>query len=55
MDETGYINYMWGAVMGWSPEEIKVYLAHLRRQMNDKSLHTWYPHRVVYGRQPEKA
>jgi hypothetical protein len=44
---------MWGAVMGWSPEEIKVYLAHLRRQMKDKSLHTWYPHRVVYGRKPE--
>jgi len=39
--------------MGWTPEEIKVYIAHLRQQMKDKDIHTWYPHRVVYGRKPE--
>jgi hypothetical protein len=44
---------MFNAVMGWSREEIQVYLAHLRRQMRDRTLHTWYPHRVVYGRKPE--
>lgn len=46
---------MWSAVMGWTPEEIKVYIAHLRRQMRDKTLPTWYPHRVVYARKPETA
>ncbi len=44
---------MWSAVMGWSPDEIKIYIAHLRHQMKDKTLHTWYPHRVVYARKPE--
>ncbi|EGS22570.1 uncharacterized protein CTHT_0010390 [Thermochaetoides thermophila DSM 1495] len=52
-DLEGYVNYIWGAVMGWRKEEIKVYVTHLRKQMRDKSLHTWYPHRVVYGRKPE--
>jgi hypothetical protein len=49
---TGYVNYVWAALMGWKPEEIKVYLSHLRRQMRDPSLHTWYPHRIVIGRKP---
>ncbi len=52
--KTGYLNYMWNAVMGWSPDEIKIYIAHLRLQMKDKTLHTWYPHRVVYARKPEQ-
>ncbi|KAJ4291261.1 hypothetical protein N0V88_006262 [Collariella sp. IMI 366227] len=51
-DLSGFVNYMWGAVMGWSPEEIQIYLAHLRNQMREP-MQTWYPHRVVYGRKPE--
>ena len=39
--------------MGWSNEEIQVYLANLRREMRNKTIHTIYPHRVVYGRKPE--
>lgn len=46
---------MWNAVMGWSTEEIKVYIAHLRRQMRDPTVRPWYQHRVVYGRKPEKS
>jgi hypothetical protein len=38
--------------MGWSPEEILVYLAHLRRQVYDKNVHPWYWQRCVYGRKP---
>ncbi|KAL2267876.1 hypothetical protein VTJ83DRAFT_5153 [Remersonia thermophila] len=52
-DLEGYVNFVWGNVMGWKPEEIKVYLAHLRRQMKDPKIHTYYPHRIVYGRKPE--
>ncbi len=44
---------MWNAIMGWSPEEIQVYIAHLRRQMKDRTLQAWYPHREVYARKPE--
>ncbi|KAL2132737.1 hypothetical protein VTI74DRAFT_3420 [Chaetomium olivicolor] len=52
VDLEGYVNYIWGPVMGWSPLEIQIYLAHLRKEMKS-TLQTWYPHRVVYGRKPE--
>lgn len=51
-DAEGYVLYMWSAVMGWSPTEIQIYLAHLRRQVRDKNVHPWYRQRVVYGRKP---
>ncbi|KAL2129423.1 hypothetical protein VTI74DRAFT_7817 [Chaetomium olivicolor] len=52
-DLEGYVNYIWGAVMGWSPVEIGVYTAHIRHEIKNAGLHTYYPHRVVYGRKPE--
>jgi len=52
LDMEGYVLYMWSSVMGWSPEEIQLYLAHLRRQLRDKSVHAWMLHRIVYGRKP---
>ncbi|KAJ4289308.1 hypothetical protein N0V88_007059 [Collariella sp. IMI 366227] len=52
VDLDGFVNYMWGAVMGWSAVEIQVYIAHLRKEMKEP-LKTWYPHRIVYGRKPE--
>jgi hypothetical protein len=48
----GYVLYMWNAVMGWSRTEIQVYLAHLRRQVRDNKVHSWYRQRVAYGRKP---
>lgn len=52
-DIEGYILYTWNAVLGWSPEEIQVYIAHLRRQLNETAqIKPWYIHRVVYGRKP---
>ncbi|OIW32793.1 methyltransferase type 11 [Coniochaeta ligniaria NRRL 30616] len=51
-DAEGYVLYMWNAVMGWSPTEIQVYLAHLRRQVRDDNVHALYRQRVVYGRKP---
>ena len=52
MLDVGYILFMWGAVLGWTREEIQVYLAHLRVQLHDTSVHGYYMHRVVYGRKP---
>ncbi|KAK4240966.1 hypothetical protein C8A03DRAFT_12786 [Achaetomium macrosporum] len=54
-DIDGYILYIWGSVMGWKPEEIKVYIAHLRREVRDRSIQPWFLRRVVYGRKPEAA
>lgn len=52
-DMEGYLLYMWSAVMGWTPPQIQVYMAHLRKQLNDPKVHSWYQHRIVYGRKPE--
>jgi hypothetical protein len=46
---------MWNAVMGWSPTEVKVYVAHLRREVFDKNVESYFTRRVVYGRKPETA
>jgi hypothetical protein len=51
----GYVLYIWSTVMGWSNEEIQVYIAHLRRQVRDRNVHAWYRQRVVYGRKPEAS
>ncbi|KAK0719338.1 hypothetical protein B0H67DRAFT_485762, partial [Lasiosphaeris hirsuta] len=51
-DVEGYVLYMWAAVMGWSIEEIRVYIAHLWRQIKDPNTHACYRSRVVYGRKP---
>ncbi|KAK3353769.1 S-adenosyl-L-methionine-dependent methyltransferase [Lasiosphaeria hispida] len=53
-DLEGYVLYMWAAVMGWSIEEIQVYISHLRRQIKDPKTHACYRSRVVYGRKPGK-
>ena len=53
MDAEGYVLYIWGSVMGWSEQEIQVFLAHFRRQLRDPKVHPWLYHRVVYGRKPE--
>ena len=51
-DVEGYVLYMWSSVMGWSKEEIHVYIAHLRRQLRDKNVHAYFNMRVVYGQKP---
>ncbi|KAK4160325.1 Demethylmenaquinone methyltransferase [Cladorrhinum sp. PSN259] len=53
-DMEGYILYTWDAVLGWSTEQIRVYIAHCRRQLQDPNIRPWYLHRVVYGRKPEQ-
>jgi len=48
----GYVLFMWSTVMGWSRAEIDVYLAHFRRQLRDRNVHSWMRQRVVFGRKP---
>lgn len=44
---------MYAATMlGWSPEEVSVYSAHVRREMRDPTIHGYYRQKVVYGRKP---
>ena len=29
--------------LGWSPEEVTVFLTSVRKEMADKSIHAWWP------------
>ncbi|PKS05134.1 hypothetical protein jhhlp_008501 [Lomentospora prolificans] len=51
-DTEGYIIFI-ANVLGWSREEIQVYLAHLRREVRSGKVHGYYKQRVVWGRKPE--
>ncbi|KAH7016206.1 S-adenosyl-L-methionine-dependent methyltransferase [Microdochium trichocladiopsis] len=51
-DVEGFVTFMWSSVMGWSKEEIAVYAAHLRGELNSGKFHAWCPMKVVIGRKP---
>jgi len=53
-DLEGWLLYMWNAVMGWSREEVMVYLAHFRQQRSDPRCKPWHLHRCVVARKPER-
>lgn len=38
--------------LGWSPEEVEVLLAGLRREFKDTRIHTYAKFHFVYGRKP---
>lgn len=50
-DLEGYVMYP-ATTLGWSPEEVTVYAAHVRRDMRNPSFHGYYRQKLVYGRKP---
>lgn len=50
---TGYLNYPFNMVMGWTPEETAVYATHLRKELNNPKIHAYGQARSVWGRKPE--
>ncbi|KAK3948617.1 S-adenosyl-L-methionine-dependent methyltransferase [Pseudoneurospora amorphoporcata] len=52
-DIEGYINYFWHAVLGWTPEEAKVFARHIKKEWNDPNIHGYFMMRVAWGRKPE--
>ncbi|PKS08413.1 hypothetical protein jhhlp_005124 [Lomentospora prolificans] len=51
-DIEGYVLYM-ANLQGWTKEEVAVYAAHLRREMNNPAIHGYYRVKVVWGKKPE--
>jgi len=41
--------------LGWTREEITVYLAMFRREVKSGLYQAYYKQKVVWGRKPEKA
>ncbi|KAF6816948.1 methyltransferase domain-containing protein [Colletotrichum sojae] len=38
--------------LGWSPEQLEVFLVDARKDMRDRSIHGWWPIYVVYAQKP---
>lgn len=51
-DPEGYMLFL-ASALGWKKEEIGVYLAHLRKELTDKSIHGYFRQKIIYGRKPE--
>ncbi|KAL2145880.1 hypothetical protein VTI28DRAFT_5962 [Corynascus sepedonium] len=51
-DVEGLVLYTFQQIMGWSTAELHAYLAHLRRQLRDKSVHPLAPLRLIYAQKP---
>ena len=43
---------MWNSVLGWSHDEVRVYLAHVRNQLVSRQTHPYIQHRVVWAQKP---
>ncbi|KAL6364728.1 hypothetical protein LRP88_00700 [Fusarium phalaenopsidis] len=41
--------------LGWSSEQVEVFLTKVRTDMKDRRIHAWWPIHVVYGQKPEEA
>ncbi|GAB1317063.1 Methyltransferase [Madurella fahalii] len=51
-DPEGYMLFLANA-LGWKRDEIRVYLAHLRKELKDPKVHGYYRQKILWGRKPE--
>ncbi|KAH7635873.1 S-adenosyl-L-methionine-dependent methyltransferase, partial [Sordaria sp. MPI-SDFR-AT-0083] len=54
-DLAGSLQFMFGKVMGWTTEEINIYIKHLQKELKDTTLHPYFIFRMVYGQKPLDA
>ncbi|KAK3348396.1 S-adenosyl-L-methionine-dependent methyltransferase [Neurospora tetraspora] len=54
-DLEGIVQFMFGKVLGWTAEEIAIYIATMKKEMNSKDIHPYFIYRVVYGQKPLDA
>lgn len=53
-DVEGFIGFLTD-VLGWSRDEVRVYIAQLRRELRSLQHHVYCKQRVVWGRKPEAS
>ncbi|KAK3986727.1 S-adenosyl-L-methionine-dependent methyltransferase, partial [Cladorrhinum sp. PSN332] len=44
---------MFTRVLGWSVEEVELFLVDVRKDIKNKAIHAYWPIRIVYGQKPE--
>ncbi|KAF6803914.1 methyltransferase domain-containing protein [Colletotrichum sojae] len=42
-------------ILGWTKEEVLVFMAEVRKEVNDTSIHAYMPIWSIYGKKPEQA
>lgn len=52
IDAEGYLFYM-GSVLGWSREELTVFLAKFREEWRSNYYRPYWEQKVIWGRKPE--
>lgn len=51
-DAEGLILFIAG-VMGWSREEVALFLAKFRKEVRSGKYHPYYKNKIIWGRKPE--
>ncbi|KAK2614105.1 hypothetical protein N8I77_000960 [Diaporthe amygdali] len=51
-DIEGYVLFIANVIVGWSREEILVYIAQLRREIRNSKHHAYFKVKAVWGRKP---
>ncbi|KAK7427272.1 hypothetical protein QQZ08_006208 [Neonectria magnoliae] len=51
-DTEGFITFV-TSTLGWSLEDVQVYIAHFRREVRNLNIHTYIRLKAVWGRKPE--
>lgn len=51
-DIEGYVLFIANVIVGWSREEILVYIAQLRREIRSSKHHSYFKLKAVWGRKP---
>ncbi|KAL0473256.1 S-adenosyl-L-methionine-dependent methyltransferase [Neurospora intermedia] len=54
-DIEGVVQFPLGTVLGWTPEEISTFCAHVRRELKDPSIHGYYHWKYVWAQKPEDS
>ncbi|KAI1307517.1 S-adenosyl-L-methionine-dependent methyltransferase [Xylaria venustula] len=52
-DLDGYAMYLFTNALGWSEQQVTVYLARVRKEMRDMRIQPYFIIEVVYGKKPE--
>jgi len=50
-DIEGYVLLI-ATTLGWTRDEILVYIAHIKREVRSGKLHPYYRQKIVWGRKP---
>ncbi|KAK5662737.1 hypothetical protein OQA88_6144 [Cercophora sp. LCS_1] len=49
---SGMVTRLFSKALGWTPEQIQVFLVDVRREIKNRNVHAYWPYPVVYGRKP---